>query len=609
MKRYSELSIATKMIIGLLITGSIFSFVINLVWYKISEHNLFKEITESERLILEKQTFNANYKLQHNLETDLKRDFAWYSALNERNIYITSNDKVLYSNNPNLVGKKIDVTGDIVLKKDFLIKEEAFSPSKKYQIIIERFIEEDISGLFQSFIRTYFIVWGQVVLFSLTAYFLMKYLFLRKLENINEIIKKDIREKTLSSLPSTGSTDELETLVNSHNKLLEKLLEKQQNLEEKVVKEKELSRVKSSFLAQMSHEIRTPMNAIYGAAQVLEETDLNEKQRTFVHMFKEATSNLLTVINDLLDLSKIEANKLQIISEPFSLYELVQNIVQIFSFEAERKGIELKFEMDEDSKKKYYLGDKGRISQIISNLLSNALKFTSDGHVRLEVLENNGQFEIAIEDTGKGIQKDKLDFIFGDFNQEDLSITRKYGGTGLGLSISKKLAKAMGGDIVVKSELRKGSRFSLFLKLKNIEPPKRSGVNSLNKQKKGARILVVDDSEDNRHLIQAFFHGVDYDLEYAVNGVQAVEMFQANTYDLILMDIEMPFMDGRTATKKIREIEKVNHQERIPIIALTAHALKEQVDLCLEVGCDAHIAKPVNRELLLNTVASRLFAS
>lgn len=359
---------------------------------------------------------------------------------------------------------------------------------------------------------------------------------------------------------------------------------------------------KSEFLANMSHEIRTPMNAIIGLSSILSRSHpLTDKQREFVDTLRSSGESLLMLINDLLDIAKIEASGIEIELIPINIGKLIEEIVSMMSLRAEEKG--LAFIINTKAiDGKIYLGDPTRIRQIITNLCSNAVKFTSHGSIEITVEaefrdSNTSNVLISVEDTGLGIAPDKLEKIFDKFTQADNTISRKFGGTGLGLAISKTLAEMMGGSIQVSSALEVGSRFTVSLPLqisKNkvaTQEIARESVEYGVVKGKGC-VLLVEDYEPNVLVASTFLEIFGYDYDVARSGAEAVDKALKNKYIAILMDVQMPELNGFEASGAIRAHEKKAGNGQIPIIGMTAHALDGDRERCLASGMDDYISKP-----------------
>ncbi|AFY02472.1 ATP-binding protein [Bdellovibrio bacteriovorus] len=391
--------------------------------------------------------------------------------------------------------------------------------------------------------------------------------------------------------------------------------EKTQHLIDLNVQLKKASETKSEFLANMSHEIRTPLNVIVGMSDLLEESPLNDDQKHYVEISKKAGHNLLSIINDILDISKIEAGLVTLEKTEVDLHSLVADITEMFELKAREKNLELTVYLSEDTHS-IFMGDPTRIRQVLSNLISNSLKFTTDGSIRVELMKNqtelDGNLIFHVSDTGIGIPRDKIPQLFQPFTQADSTITRKFGGTGLGLSISKRLVKMMNGDITIESELHRGSRFSFSLELpwlRDVQEEMQSPSEDSGPASTGTpttleplSILIVDDTDDNRLLIKAYLKNTPHQITEASNGRQALELAQKQRFDLILMDMQMPVMDGFTATQKIRKWEQEHKQPPTTIWALTAFALKNEIDRSLSVGCNLHLIKPLRKADLLNHI-------
>ena len=373
------------------------------------------------------------------------------------------------------------------------------------------------------------------------------------------------------------------------------------------------SRAKSEFLSNMSHEIRTPMTTIFGMAELLNETGLDEEQTVFVKHLIDSSESLINIINDILDISKIEAGKMTIEERRFDLEEEIDKIMLMFRQKAKERGVTLDRNIGPEVPG-HLIGDPVRFRQVLVNLIGNAIKFTEKGRVSVDLrchalsdCLDACKIEIEVSDTGIGIEQDKLKTIFEEFSQADSSITRTHGGTGLGLTISRKLIGMMGGELHVESAVGKGSRFYFTLDLK-VDQEEKGEIEeegedfAISSERASLKILLTDDSEDNRFLIKTFLKDSSYVLDFAVNGEEAVEKFTATDYDLVLMDIQMPVLDGYEATRIIRKWEEDSGRAKVPIIAFTAYALKEEVEKCIKAGCSGHLAKPVKKKDLLKSI-------
>jgi len=384
----------------------------------------------------------------------------------------------------------------------------------------------------------------------------------------------------------------------------------------------ESSRIKEQFMANMSHEIRTPVHGIMSLADILSKTYLNEEQSTYLNAVRKSADNLLVIINDILDLSKIESGKMTFENTPFDFSDVLQMSIELFRHKAAEKNLELICNISNQIPK-ILKGDPVRLSQIINNLISNAIKFTEKGFVRLEVncIESNESscvMNFKVTDTGIGIPAQKLTFIFESFTQASSDITRKFGGTGLGLSIVKKLTELQGGFITVESELNRGTTFSINLPLNYPDKEEnkvleKTAADQEFRFTEQLRILVVEDNEINQMIINKLLKDWGLHVENASNGVMAIDMIKKIDYDLVLMDVEMPEMNGYEATAQVRK-HLPHPKNKIPILAMTAHVSAKEREKCFASGMNDYISKPfdsadVKRKILQLTSANETLAS
>lgn len=379
-------------------------------------------------------------------------------------------------------------------------------------------------------------------------------------------------------------------------------------------------RAKSSFLAQMSHEIRTPLNGVLGMTAALSRTDMDDRQRRLLAVIQESGDTLLALLNDVLDLAKIEAGKLEIEEIDFNVRDIVNSAEAIFSTRAHDKGLSFSVAIN-DCADVWCIGDPTRLRQILYNLMSNAIKFTNEGQVRVEVTGNkcddNSSIDLSftVHDSGIGMDEEGLSRLFQRFSQADSTTTRKFGGTGLGLAICKELAMMMGGNIEVVSELGVGTSFTLKLHAPlGKAPPETDAATfeqSLEANENNAanlRILAAEDNANNRLVLKMFLEQVGITPTFVENGKLAVEAWQNHNFDVILMDVQMPIMSGPEASSEIRRLEREMGRSRTPIIALTANAMTHHVQECLKSGMDAHVSKPIRPDLLFAAIDETLTA-
>lgn len=441
--------------------------------------------------------------------------------------------------------------------------------------------------------------------------------------NENENIKADNERVWIlwNNTPILDSKGEVSEILSIGNDITVR-----KELESKL---KEASQAKSIFVANMSHEIRTPLNAVIGLSQLLMEADLDDEYQRYVNTIYQAGNTLLDIINDILDFSKIEACKVEIVENSFNLREHFNNIVDLFHYMAKSKGLRLKIEFSEDVPE-FCKSDSHKLGQIMRNLIGNAVKFTAKGYVKIKCQANNfvdDTYLLSVEvvDTGKGISKEKISNIFDSFGQEDNSITKKYGGTGLGLTISRTFVELLGGSIHVDSVEGEGSSFSFQIPVKIAEKTQHTTSKTLQNKKIElfGRVLLVEDNPINRMLAMTILEKQGLDAVAAHNGMHALEILSKESFDLVLMDIQMPVMDGITTTKIIRSIEKKGNevdglkldkrmiselskwlfQKRLPIVAMTAFSFAEEKMEMKQAGIDDYIGKPFKLEVFTNILS------
>ncbi len=520
----------------------------------------------------------------------------------------------------NVIGQVQDITAKRTWERKLLLSEE------KHRGFFENsqglMCTHDLAGNFLTVNPA-----GAALLGYTTEEFLSKNLF-----DITPERTKDKMKSYLDAIAMYGSYKGLVKVVHKNgsfrtwlsNSVLSELLDGKKyvignavDMTERIKMERELISAKVSaernahakdvFLANMSHEIRTPMNAITGFANLLKETKLNAEQKEFVSNINTAAENLLGIINDILDLSKIESGHLVIESVPFNLHNIIKNIKSVLTYKAIGKNLELDYFIPEGIPQTV-LGDPTRLNQILLNLTNNAIKFTEKGSVKIVLdlqRENQDEYHILFKviDTGVGIPQDKLTIIFDRFAQANSDTTRKFGGTGLGLSISKLLIELQNGNIFVESEEGVGSTFYFNLLFKKVNeaiiPKQETYLLPIDPNKK-VRVLLAEDNQLNQKLALKVLERFGFFPELAENGKAAVLKVQANEYDVILMDLQMPEMDGYQATQFIRN--KLHNNT--PIIALTAHSLIGEKEKCLAVGMNDYITKPFSPKELFNKIAS-----
>lgn len=434
--------------------------------------------------------------------------------------------------------------------------------------------------------KTIIIVLLEILISTILSYLIGSRLT-KMLTNLSSVAK-DIGKEKAVSIPYQDNKDEIGILSKSLNKMKNDLQKRNNEL----VK---ANKTKDTFLANMSHEIRTPLNAIIGFSNILKDSNLQEEQKKQANIISKSANSLLHIINEILDFSKIESGKLEFHPQSNNLFELCNEMQTLFKGQASQKNITINFEYDKNIPD-YLIFDNTRLQQVVSNLLSNAIKFSkeeSNVYFNVSLIKKDDDYakiNISIKDNGIGIPKEKQKDIFKPFSQADQSVSKEYGGTGLGLAIITKILEHMNSTIHLESKENKGSTFSFKLKLKICEKKKENKedkeyhINTKNK-----KVLIAEDNEINQELMKAIFLELKLDMDFANNGLEAIELFNKNSYNLILMDINMPLCGGVEACEKIRKLDK-----NIPIVALTANAIKGDKEKFLNAGMNEHLTKPIN---------------
>ncbi|MES2589753.1 MAG: ATP-binding protein [Bacteroidota bacterium] len=558
------------------------------------------------------------------------------SDLDITNACIMNTDNEVFASYTQLKATKVDFK-KIMLhkgKRDTESKNIYFCYPIKEQneylgmVCVKASLENLYAQLFQKIRLTFLIILIGIIISFIFASIFQKYISLPILKLVT-LMEKVSETKNFAYRSEVNSRDEIGKLALEFNELLaqiqkhdDTLLEANILLESKVkerTKELEIKneklviaksqaekskQVKEQFLASMSHEIRTPLNAIIGFQELLKSTKLNLEQREYVNSIDFAGRNLLVIINDILDISKIESGKFIFEEIEINILETLKSVIELVEFRAIEKQIKVNYQI-ENSFPEEVLGDGTRLIQILLNLIGNAIKFTEKGEINIFVKtlnedENILMAEFKVQDSGIGISPENIKTIFERFTQASSETNRKYGGTGLGLTIVQQLVELQGGKISVESKLNVGSIFTFtipFHKFTGSRKPSHISINQDKELLENLEILLVEDMHLNQSLVKKIMQKWDYKLVIVNNGVEALEILKTQTFDLILMDIQMPIMDGYVTTQEIRNStnELIN---KIPIIALTAHASSSEAEKCINLGMNAYLAKPFKADVL-----------
>ncbi|MDD0854679.1 ATP-binding protein [Halobacteriovorax sp. GB3] len=537
------------------------------------------------------------------------KEFAMLSLLTLEESFLDLESKINFTLNEVLLERdqkeKLNLLKEVEVSKTILARNIGYFKSE-IQTILNSTTLELRTVVSSSFVYVIVLFGSYIICAGLILFYSFLYIFnplSKTIGAIDLITQGKNHIKAFKKVKGNG----LDHLISSIEKLYVNLKKTEKSLVDERNKALDSEKEKSQFLSVMSHEIRTPLNTIIGTTEILEECNINSDQRKLVESINRAGNNLLDIVNKVLDVSKIEAGEFELHEQIFNPREMIYEAVDLFKLKAKRKGISVHFFVDKNVPE-LLEGSDLHIKQIIVNLISNAVKFTEEGEVKISLLKvNEDKYRFQVVDSGVGIKEEYLSRIFTPFTQQDSSISVKYGGTGLGLSFCQKVLALMGSRIEVESKQNVGSKFYFDLELDEIiirQEVKEEEINGLEKLKNitDANILIVDDSEDNINLLKLYFKPYKFNVDYAYNGKQAADMFNVKAYDVVVMDVQMPVMNGYDATRLIRKLEVEKSRTPCHIIALTAHAIASEKEKCFVAGCNEYLSKPVKKHELFDAL-------
>jgi signal transduction histidine kinase/DNA-binding response OmpR family regulator len=622
---FKDLSIRIKIITLLGATSLITLLLSGLIFYAYDKSQNEQSILRELNILAEIIGSNAESAIVFNspiLANEILQTLVVNSNIKVARIY--SNDKTIFAEylidnsytdyNPDFITQRDTfafIRNNLYINKHIVLDNEVIGSIYFHSGL------DDYKQRLNNFFKIFIIILLSVFIIGLFISMWLQGLISKPIISLTKTMQQVSENNNFNVHIKQQSKDEIGQLIKGFNTMINQI--NKQNKALTIAKEEAeaSAKIKDEFLANMSHEIRTPMNGIMGMVKLLTDTHLGKEQYQYLENISISAHNLLVIINDILDFSKIEAGKLKIEAITFNLKNLLKKSESIFKEEAKNKSLYFNFTIDEEVPE-FVIGDPTRLNQIIVNLLGNAIKFTTKGGINFStkiISKDKKESTVCfiVEDTGIGIPKDKLDIIFSSFSQASSDTTRKFGGTGLGLTISKQLADLQGGTIKVESTVNKGSIFYLTLTFKygkrNVNVPdidsKKHIADNNDIYNSNLKILLAEDNEINQLFVKTILKSKKINLTVASNGREVLEILEKQYFDLILMDLHMPEIDGYKATEIIRK-HKDKEKREVPIIALTASAIVGEKERCLNKGMNGYISKPFEPEDLLNIIAENI---
>ena len=617
MRLYKNLSISTKIILLIVVVSTISVLMSSVVQFYYEKKLYNREIKEKLRILAE---VIADRNSATIIFKDEKAAFSYLSALKAdkhvENATILLPDSSLFveykSNERPIIDKfAIPLSADTsIFDKEHLIisRKVMFKGEQIATIRIEYSLEEHIRKQKQYASVMLFILLGSIVTATLFA-FLFQGSITKPIFNLYHVMNKISFEKDYSIRAIVKGNDETGKLTDGFNFMIQQIELQNNQLKKAKAQSDSALKTKERFLANMTHELRTPLNSIVGLSNLLEDTELNDEQKEFINNIKISSDHLLAIINDLLEFSKLGSGKYHLEKTEFSIRRTIDRIERSMEFELRNRKLKFATKINKDIPH-FIVGDEHRLNQILINLVGNAIKFTPKGSVTVEAnilseTDDTINIEFKVIDTGIGIIKEKQTIIFDSFTQESNDTTRQYGGTGLGLAITKQLVEIQNGKIWVESKKFEGSTFIFIIPFgkRTLSKPnkKEKDLKSIESKK----VLVVDDNAMNLLFTKSLLDKHGFITETCNNGKAALDLTMKSDYDIILMDLHMPDMDGYEASRRIRQI-KDDKKRKVPIIALTAAATLNEIKNCFDSGMNDYIVKPFKKEELFSKLISLL---